>query len=237
MSNATQRKKPTNVTSDASDASDVDPPRDAVPKAKKASLVYLVFQVLAWGAVLALVSSYLVTETWTWGYKGKYTNLKTYVPAQELVFSEEQLKAYDGTNPDLPIYIAIDGDVFDVSGGRSYYGPVRVDLIMPFFHSLDHASSHHILSFPLLSQGGGYHHFAGRDAARAFVTGCFATHLTHDLRGLSPEELKTVAHWKGFYNDHHKYIKVGTVMHAPIDPASPIPEPCNQASPQKPASS
>ena len=31
---------------------------------------------------------------------------------------------------------------------------------------------------------------AGRDASRAFVTGCFDTHLTHDLRGLSPEELK-----------------------------------------------
>lgn len=76
MSNVTQRKKPTDVVSDASDAS----PKDAAPKAKKASLVYLVFQVLAWGAVLALVSSYLVTETWTWGYKGKYTNLKRYIP-------------------------------------------------------------------------------------------------------------------------------------------------------------
>lgn len=31
---------------------------------------------------------------------------------------------------------------------------------------------------------------AGRDASRAFITGCFETHLTHDLRGLSKDELK-----------------------------------------------
>lgn len=32
--------------------------------------------------------------------------------------------------------------------------------------------------------GGGYHFFAGRDAARAYVTGCFDTDLTPDLRGV-----------------------------------------------------
>ena len=30
---------------------------------------------------------------------------------------------------------------------------------------------------------------AGRDAARAFATGCFATHQTHDIRGLSDREM------------------------------------------------
>lgn len=34
---------------------------------------------------------------------------------------------------------------------------------------------------------------AGRDAARAFTTGCFETHLTHDLRGLSAQELEVGA--------------------------------------------
>ena len=32
--------------------------------------------------------------------------------------------------------------------------------------------------------GGGYHFFAGRDAARAFLTGCFQEDLTPDLRGV-----------------------------------------------------
>ena len=34
---------------------------------------------------------------------------------------------------------------------------------------------------------------AGRDAARAFGTGCFATHQTHDLRGLDEQEMKVYA--------------------------------------------
>lgn len=32
--------------------------------------------------------------------------------------------------------------------------------------------------------GGSYHFFAGRDAARAFLTGCFRTDTTPDLRGV-----------------------------------------------------
>ena len=34
---------------------------------------------------------------------------------------------------------------------------------------------------------------AGVDAARSFATGCFATHRTHDLRGLTDKELQVWA--------------------------------------------
>ncbi len=90
---------------------------------------------------------------------------------------------------------------------------------------------------------------AGRDAARAFGTGCFATHRTHDLRGLTEREssvrkyacikqrhpqflhsLQGVQHWKDFFANHKKYKKIGRVQHRPIDPESPIPEPCKQGS-------
>lgn len=53
------------------------------------------------------------------------------------------------------------GDVFDVTKGKGWYTP-----------------------------GGSYHFFAGRDAARAYATGCFKEHLTHDLRGLGEHQLK-----------------------------------------------
>jgi len=36
-----------------------------------------------------------------------------------------------------------------------------------------------------------------------------------------------VNHWKKFFAEHKKYIKVGRVLHPPIDPASSIPEPCD----------
>jgi predicted heme/steroid binding protein len=69
-------------------------------------------------------------------------------------FTPEELSRYSGADPSLPIYLAIKGDVFDVSSNRLRYGPL-----------------------------GTYGHFAGRDASRSFVTGCFKTHLTHDTRG------------------------------------------------------
>jgi hypothetical protein len=51
--------------------------------------------------------------------------------------------------------VAVNGTVFDVSANRMIYGP-----------------------------GGGYNFFAGRDATRAFVTGCFKEDLTADMRGV-----------------------------------------------------
>ena len=57
-------------------------------------------------------------------------------------------------------WLRISGDVYDVSANRRLYGP-----------------------------GGGYEFFAGKDAARAFVTGCFKEDLTHDIRGLDPKQM------------------------------------------------
>jgi len=71
------------------------------------------------------------------------------------LFTEDQLAEYDGSNPNLPILLAVNGSVFDVSANPGTYGP-----------------------------GGSYHFFTGKDATRAFVSGCFQQDLTHDLRGL-----------------------------------------------------
>jgi predicted heme/steroid binding protein len=70
-------------------------------------------------------------------------------------YTDADLKAYDGSNPDLPILLAVNGTIYDVSKGRKHYGP-----------------------------GGSYHFFAGADASRAFVTGCFDTDISPDMRGV-----------------------------------------------------
>ncbi|KAK9760808.1 hypothetical protein K7432_014785 [Basidiobolus ranarum] len=147
------------------------------------------------------VASYIITDTFTWGFQNKYTNWRNWIPREKLVLSEAELSRYNGVDPNLPIYVALDGEVYDVTAGRGYY-----------------------------AKGGSYGFFSGRDAARAYITGCFDTHLTHDLRGLSKAQLQGLKGWKSFYENHRTYYHVGKVIHPPIDPKSPIPPDCKGGS-------
>lgn len=38
---------------------------------------------LSWALLFFFCGSYLITETWTWGYRGKWTNLNTYIPVRK----------------------------------------------------------------------------------------------------------------------------------------------------------
>lgn len=131
-----------------------------------------------------------------------------------IYLTPEELATYDGSDPDKPLYLAINHTIYDVSNGRHIYGP-----------------------------GGSYQYFGGCDAARAYVTGCFAEDTTPDMRGVEemflpiddPEtdkhwpatELlemkkkekeeaeektyKALKHWVDFFADSHKYHHVGYV--------------------------
>ncbi|KAK2762271.1 hypothetical protein FQN54_001281 [Arachnomyces sp. PD_36] len=165
--------------------------------------------------------SYFVTsESFTFDYRPWFTNVPAVLsylkgPVQ---LTPSQLALYNGTDPDLPIYVAVNGSVFDVSSNRPTYGP-----------------------------GGSYSFFAGRDATRAYVTGCFQEDLTPDIRGVEEmflpveggdgdeefellseaekeakreEEMrnavakvkKQVNHWEGFFRKHKDYLEVGKVV-------------------------
>ncbi|KAK9239580.1 cytochrome b5-like heme/steroid binding domain-containing protein [Lipomyces kononenkoae] len=114
------------------------------------------------------------------------------------IFSDATLALYNGSDPTLPIYVGLNGSVYDVSDNSRTYGPA-----------------------------GPYNHFAGRDAARAFVTGCFTTDLTHDLRGLDPVVAETdIAGWKAFFANSARYWYVGDVIHLPI--TGPPPGECQR---------
>ncbi|XP_022136427.1 membrane-associated progesterone-binding protein 4 isoform X1 [Momordica charantia] len=102
-------------------------------------------------------------------------------PGQKL-FKVDELALYNGTDEGLPILLGILGSVFDVTKGKSHYGV-----------------------------GGGYNHFSGRDASRAFVSGNFTGEgLTDSLRGLSNSEVKSVVEWRSFY--HKTYTFVGKLV-------------------------
>ncbi|EJF63049.1 cytochrome b5 [Dichomitus squalens LYAD-421 SS1] len=151
---------------------------------------------ILYATLFIILAGKFFTGSFLW--EQELPNLRQFIPTNQRLFSETLLAQFDGSDPEKPVYIAIDGDVYDVSAGRATYGP-----------------------------GGSYHMMAGKDAARAYGTGCFKTHLTHDLRGLSESEMRGVQHWKKFYAESKKYHKVGRVSHPPIDPASPYPEHCD----------
>lgn len=95
-------------------------------------------------------------------------------------FTQQQLSLFNGLNESRPVLLSILGQVFDVSSSSAY------------------------------KPNGSYSFFAGKDASRAYATGCFKTHLTHDLRGLTAGQLASIDGWLKFYQK--RYPKVGIVV-------------------------
>ncbi|EEF38734.1 membrane steroid-binding protein 2 [Ricinus communis] len=96
--------------------------------------------------------------------------------------TEQELRAYDGSDPSKPLLMAIKGQIYDVSSSRMFYGP-----------------------------GGPYAKFAGRDASRALALLSFdPKDLTGNLEGLSESELEVLQDWE--YKFMEKYVKVGQLV-------------------------
>ncbi|KAI9782154.1 MAG: hypothetical protein M1816_001988 [Peltula sp. TS41687] len=178
------------------------------------------------------LSYFLTSSSLTWNYpRPSWTRLgvvKAWLRGP-ISLTPAELALYNGTDPSLPIYLALNGTIYDVSASPGIYGP-----------------------------GGGYAFFAGRDGTRAFVTGCFETDVTPDLRGVEEMFLplpvagaggerdeeregkgkgkgegesrakgkvrreqerrmarkkvrESVEHWEGFFAKSKKYHKVGSV--------------------------
>ncbi|KAI9295271.1 cytochrome b5 [Neoconidiobolus thromboides FSU 785] len=95
---------------------------------------------------------------------------------------ESSLSKHDGSNEGLPIYVVIKGDVFDVSGNPSSYGP-----------------------------GGGYHIFAGKDASYALATSSLNPEDCHsDISNIDEEATNTLNNWHSFFSK--RYPIVGKVV-------------------------
>ncbi|KAL9617240.1 MAG: hypothetical protein Q9160_007968 [Pyrenula sp. 1 TL-2023] len=196
-----------------------------------------IFRILITLCVSSLALSYFTTngESVLWGYRPWFTKLDQIKAALqgEQILTSQQLALYNGTDKTLPIYIAINGTIFDVSISPHTYGP-----------------------------GGSYNNFAGVDATRAFVTGCFAEDKTGDMRGAEemyiplddPEEVISsgarksrreqetreakkkvraeVDKWEKFYGNSKKYFRVGKLTPQVHD--GPPPELCERASKARP---
>ncbi|KAH8917735.1 cytochrome b5 [Atractiella rhizophila] len=89
---------------------------------------------------------------------------------------------YDGSDPSLPVYVAIKGKVFDVSSNREAYAP-----------------------------GAGYNIFAGRDGSKALGKSSLkAEDAIADYSDLDSKELKVLDDWVLFFEK--RYPIVGRVV-------------------------
>lgn len=94
----------------------------------------------------------------------------------------EQLSQYNGSDPSKPIYVAVKGRIYDVSTGKSFYGP-----------------------------GGPYAMFAGKDASRALAKMSKDDQdISPNLDGLSEKEIGVLNDWENKFQA--KYPVVGRVI-------------------------
>ncbi|XP_038700533.1 probable steroid-binding protein 3 [Tripterygium wilfordii] len=94
-------------------------------------------------------------------------------------FTTEQLSQYNGTDPSKPLYVAVKGRVFDVTTGKSFYGP-----------------------------GGPYAMFAGKDASRALAKmSKNEEDVSPSLDGLTEKEIGVLNDWEKKFEA--KYPVVG----------------------------
>ncbi|XP_047338491.1 probable steroid-binding protein 3 [Impatiens glandulifera] len=93
-----------------------------------------------------------------------------------------QLKEFDGSDPSKPIYVSVRGRIFDVTTGKSFYGP-----------------------------GGPYALFSGKDASRALAKmSKNEEDVCASLDGLSAKEIGVLDDWEKKFEA--KYTVVGKVV-------------------------
>ncbi len=117
---------------------------------------------------------------------GRSQNEKAKVPplpeAELRDYQRSELASFDGSDPGRPLLIGVRGEVYDVSRGRSFYGP-----------------------------GGPYGMFAGKDCTRALAKLSFDPEdFTSDVDGLSEDELDKLEEWIEMFGD--KYRRVGRLI-------------------------
>ncbi|KAK3112412.1 hypothetical protein LTR53_011335 [Teratosphaeriaceae sp. CCFEE 6253] len=157
MADSTTRQRKPNGTTTSSSAPQAGTTSNP-PRKPEGSLSILDLLRIVGGLFLlnCLLSYFITNDSVLWGWRPWFVRpqlISRYFrgPVQ---LTDAQLAGYDGSDPGRPIYLALNGTIYDVSAGARIYGP-----------------------------GGSYNVFAGKDAARGFITGCFAEDGTADLRG------------------------------------------------------
>lgn len=125
--------------------------------------------------------------------------------------TSEELAEFDGRYlPDsperAPLYLSIRGRIYDVSAAWSFYGPGKT-----------------------------YFGLVGRDATRAFCTGCLDEPcLISSLEGLTEAQRREADRWVELYEHHDKYSLVGALREASVLDEPPADDAAAQAAAAEP---
>ncbi|KAH8393086.1 hypothetical protein KR215_008498 [Drosophila sulfurigaster] len=95
-------------------------------------------------------------------------------------FTIKELRPYDGNQPDGRVLVAVNGNVYDVTKGKRFYGP-----------------------------GGPYATFAGRDASRNLATFSVVANEKDeydDLSDLGAMEMDSVRDWDMQFKEKYDYV-------------------------------
>lgn len=95
-------------------------------------------------------------------------------------FTIKELRPYDGNQPDGRVLVAVNGNVYDVTKGKRFYGP-----------------------------GGPYATFAGRDASRNLATFSVVPNDKEeydDLSDLGAMEMDSVRDWDMQFKEKYDYV-------------------------------
>ncbi|KAG4984200.1 hypothetical protein AAZX31_10G224100 [Glycine max] len=168
---------------------------------KEAIVAYTGFSPSTFFTVLALLFAAYYVVTGLFGSSDDHHHRHRHAQEEEMPplrppvqlgeITAEELKAYDGTDPEKPLLMAIKAQIYDVSQSRMFYGP-----------------------------GGPYALFAGKDASRALAKMSFEEKdLTGDISGLGPFEIDALQDWE--YKFMSKYVKVGTVKSEEVPVTEP----------------
>ncbi|XP_047989737.1 membrane-associated progesterone receptor component 1-like [Leguminivora glycinivorella] len=105
------------------------------------------------------------------------------LPKMRKDLTVQELRKYNGTQPDGRVLLAVNGVIFDVTRGKSFYGP-----------------------------GGPYAAFAGTDATRGLATGTVAGSDKDydDVSDLTPDEVSAAKEWEEQFTG--KYDIVGRLL-------------------------
>jgi membrane-associated progesterone receptor component len=107
-------------------------------------------------------------------------------------FTVQELKEFDGNQPDGRVLVAVNGSVYDVTKGKRFYGP-----------------------------GGPYAAFGGTDASRGLATFSVVSSDKEgydDLSDLNSMEMDSVREWELQFKEKYEYV--GRLLKPGEEPAS-----------------